>query len=109
MEFYSMSDKAIISELGERFRRLRLRKNISQEQLASRTLLSVSTIKLLEAGKAKLSTIIAVLRELEALGELELFIPKPEISPMQLSKSAGKARERASGERESAIDEDAEW
>jgi len=100
MDYYNASDGAILKELGERLRSLRLRKNIPQEELAERILLSVGTIKSLEAGKAKLATLVAVLRELGALDQLNQFIPPVTISPIKMAeantKSAGK-RERASG------------
>ena len=99
MEFYPLSDKAIAQELGERLRALRLRKNITQAQLAEATTLSLNTIKSLESGKGKLASLIAVLRELGALEQLDSFIPPPTISPMQLVRRQGKPRERATGER----------
>lgn len=110
MDFYTLSDKAIEETLGERFRALRLRKNITQQELADATLLSLNTIKALESGSGKLSTIIAVLRELGALDQLDSFIPEAKVSPMQLAKMQGKARERASGKR--SIDksgDESEW
>lgn len=99
MDFYTLSDKAIEEALGERFKALRLRKNITQQELADATLLSLNTIKALESGQGKLSTIIAVLRELGALDQLDSFIPEAKVSPMQLAKMQGKVRERASGKR----------
>ena len=99
MEFYSLSDKGIEEELGKRIRALRLRKNLTQKELAEATILSLNVIKSLEAGRGKLSSIIAVLRELGALDQLDSFIPEPSISPLQLAKMQGKQRERASGER----------
>ena len=97
MDIYSKSDKAILAEIGSRFRRLRLRRDLSQEQLAMYAQVSISTIKSLEAGAGKLSTIIAVLRELKALDQIENFIPEPSVSPVQLLERAGKERQRASG------------
>ncbi len=99
MDFYSLSDRGVEEELGNRFKALRLRKNITQKELAEATALSLNTIKSLESGRGKLSTLIAVLRELGALDHLDSFIPQPTISPLQLAKMQGKARERASGER----------
>ncbi len=96
MNYYVMTDGAIEQELGMRFRRLRLEKNITQEDLAKRTLLSLTVIKSLEKGRAKLSTIIAVLRELNALDNLDSFIPDPGISPIMLARMKGKERKRAS-------------
>lgn len=99
MDFYVLSDKAIATELGERFRALRLKKNITQSGLAALTMLSLNSIKALESGKGKLSTIISVLRALSALDDLNSFIPETSISPIQLAKMQGKVRERASGYR----------
>jgi len=99
MDFYSLTDKGIEAELGDRIKALRLRKNITQKVLAEATSLSLNAIKALESGRGKLSTIIAVLRELGALEQLDNFIPEPAISPLQLAKMQGKVRERASGER----------
>jgi transcriptional regulator with XRE-family HTH domain len=96
MDFYSLSDLAILEELGLRIRALRLRQNLSQEELASMCVLSLNTIKSLELGKGKLSSLIAVLRELEALDNLDNFIPDLKISPVQLAKRQGKTRLRAS-------------
>lgn len=99
MDFYSLSDKLIATELGERFRTLRLRHNITQQELAEASALSLNSIKALEAGRAKLTTIIAVLRELHALDELNNFIPEASLSPLQLARMKGKVRQRASGSR----------
>lgn len=108
MDFYALSDKAIEAELGQRIKTLRLQRDITQQQLAEATTLSLNTIKALEAGRGKLATLIAVLRELEALEQLDNFIPEPTISPLQLVRMQGKVRERASGTRRKPAD-DAEW
>ena len=99
MDFYSLSDKTIEKELGDRLKALRLRKNMTQKELANATTLSLNSIKALESGRSKISTLIAVLRELESLEQLDNFIPEISISPMQLAKNKGYVRQRASGER----------
>lgn len=99
MDFYSMTDKGIGAEVGGRLRALRLRRNQTQQQLAEACALSLNTIKALEAGKGKLSSLIAVLRELNALDGLDQFIPEVSISPLQLAKRQGKKRQRATGTR----------
>ena len=100
IDYYTASDRAILEELGERIRSLRLRRNITQVDLAERTLLAVGTIKSLEAGKGKLSTLLAVLRELGALDQLDQFIPPITISPLKIveasARATGAARMRAS-------------
>ena len=110
MDFYSLSDKAIEHELGNRIKTLRLRKNLTQKELSVATALSLNVIKSLESGHGKLSSLIAVLRELGALDHLDSFIPQPSISPLQLARRQGRERQRASGDRiKEASKGDAEW
>lgn len=108
MNFYVMTDAAIKKEIGRRFRELRLRKNITQEELADQTQTSVNRIKSLEAGKGKLETIIAVLRVLDALDDMEAFLPDPGISPLQIAKMQGRKRKRATG-KSGSESEGVEW
>lgn len=96
MEYYSMTDEAISKEMGGRIKVLRLRKNISQQQLALDTTISLNAIRALETGKAKLTTLIAVLRYLGQLDALDIFIPEAPVSPIQLAKLHSRIRQRAS-------------
>ncbi|MFC6632444.1 helix-turn-helix domain-containing protein [Microbulbifer taiwanensis] len=97
MSVSGKSDQQILQLLGERLRRHRLRRDITQEQLAERAGLSVSTIKGLESGRGRLDSLVAVLRELQQLDGLEAFLPDPGISPLQLAERQGRPRQRASG------------
>ena len=99
MDYYSMTDQGIANEIGSRVRSLRLRRNMTQEQLSEATALSLNVIKSLESGKAKLTSLIAVLRELGSLDDLDRFIPEITISPLQLARRRGRQRQRASGRR----------
>jgi transcriptional regulator with XRE-family HTH domain len=96
MDWHTMSDLAIQKEIGRRFKELRLRHNVTQEDLAEQTMVSVNRIKALENGKGKLETIIMVLRNFNALDELENLIPDPGISPLALAELQGRKRVRAS-------------
>ena len=110
MDFYSMTDKGIAAEPGCRIKSLRLRKNLTQQQVSEATALSLNAIKALESGKGKLLTLIAVLRELGALDALDNFIPEVPISPLQIARQHGKKRRRASGTRiKDTSRENAEW
>jgi putative transcriptional regulator len=99
MDYYSITDSAIEEEIGARLKALRLRRDITQQALADATGLSVTAIKGIESGGGRLSTIVAVLRELSALDQLDNFIPKITISPLQLARRKGKPVLRASGRR----------
>jgi len=91
----SMTNAVILQEIGNRIERLRLNKNLRQSDVCEVTGLSIDTIRALEKGKAKLDTVIAVLRTLEALDQLDSFIPPQEIDPIALAKMQGKMRQRA--------------
>ncbi len=97
MDYYSLSDSAIETEIGKRLKALRLRRNVTQQALADATGLSVTAIKGIEAGGGRLFTLITVLRELSALEQLEQFIPAALPSPLQLARHQGKKKQRASG------------
>jgi len=109
IDFYTLSDKGIKDELGNRIKSFRLGKNTTQKELAAATMLSLNAIKALESGRGKLSTLIAVLRELSALDHLNHFIPQVSISPMQLARAQGKVRARASGKRKHKPKNDSQW
>jgi len=94
-----MTDKGVGAEIGSRIRSLRLRCNLTQQQVADAAALSLNAIKSLESGKGKLLTLIAVLRELGGLDGMDGFIPEPPVSPLQLVRNQGKKRQRASGHR----------
>jgi len=110
MDIQSLSDQAIEKEIGQRIKALRLRKNISQQVLATAACTHRNVIGALENGKGStLSTLIAVLRELDALSELDAFIPEIKISPIEILKRQGKQRQRASGEKQEDQAEASEW
>ena len=107
MGIYALSDHAIAEQLGSKVRNLRLRRNISQEALAQATALSLNSIKALEKGKGKLSTLIAVMRELGALEQIDQLLPAPKISPLQLARQKkGRQRARPGPEPSAASDQD---
>ncbi|NDV83385.1 helix-turn-helix domain-containing protein [Bacteroides sp. 51] len=93
-----MSDPAILTLLGERLAALRLRKNISQEELALNSGVSISTISRIERGsKTTTDNLIKIMRTLDILENLDGLIPEQPISPIQMKKMQGGKRKRASG------------
>lgn len=95
----SMTDASIAKEMGRRVNALRLRKNITQREIAEATGLSLKAIHNAERGESKLITYIKILRALKSLDGLDNFLPEVTISPMQLLKMKGRVRKRASGSR----------
>lgn len=103
MDFYGMSDKGILAEIGARLKGKRLRQNLSQQELAERAGLSRNTVSDMEnGGSSTVHNLVRILRALEALDELDDFLPEPGISPVQMQRMKGKTRKRASGRRRKA-------
>jgi len=91
----TMTDAAILSEIGNRLEQLRLGKNLRQKDLSELTGLSVETIRAFEKGKGKLQSLVVLLRGLQALAELDGFIPPAELDPVAIAEMQGKKRQRA--------------
>lgn len=97
MDFKSMSGRAIQAELAGRVQRERLNQNLTQAELAGKAGISLRTLINLESGKdITLQSLIGVLRALEKLEHLDIFLPEPGPSPLQLARLKGKVRKRAS-------------
>jgi transcriptional regulator with XRE-family HTH domain len=96
VDYYGMTDAAVLKEIGRRLKRTRLDQNITQIVLAEESGLSRSTIVKAEHGEPiKTLHLIQILRALNKLDGLDSFIPDPGVSPIQLVKLKGKIRARA--------------
>jgi putative transcriptional regulator len=91
----SMSDLAILNELGRRLKQARLEQNITQQQIAEGMGVSRATYIRLEDGNGKLEVLVAALRVLGKLPALDAFLPDEPYSPIAALKSAGHIRQRA--------------
>ena len=101
MDFRTMSDKAILTELGERVSRQRLNRNVTQTDLAEKAGVARIVVQRLEGGRGcTLENLIRILRALELLDQLDAFLPEPGLSPLQLAKFRGRERLRAVGRRQ---------
>ncbi len=95
------SNSEIISELGARFRAYRLFSNLTQKEVAENAGVSIFTISQFEKGEARnigLGTLLALLRSIGFLGEVEKLLPPLPILPSQM-KNARKQKERVRHER----------
>ena len=90
-------------ELGEQLRAARLRRNLTQEELASRAGISRSAVRSLERGGSTVATLVRVLKALAWLKSLQ---PQVTISPLQMLRSS-KPRQRARSARPTASAEHA--
>ena len=97
IDIWSSNDE-ILEQLGQRVRALRLRANVSQQDLAQETSLSERTIRNIEKGKGiSLENFIRIVRFFSELDKLDTFFQLEEISPKELFDARGsKERKRAS-------------
>jgi putative transcriptional regulator len=96
MALENMSPVAIAEELGNRLRHARLNADLTQAEVASRAGLSRVTVLNAEKGKVQLENLVAILAALSMVSQLDMFLPVQDVSPIQLAKLKGKARQRAS-------------
>jgi transcriptional regulator with XRE-family HTH domain len=95
MNFYTMSNASIAAELGNRLEALRLEQNMTQQALADEIGITAKSYRQLVAGGGKLENMVAALRALNALEQLENFLPAAPPSPLEQLKLRGKQRQRA--------------
>lgn len=92
----SMSDKALIEQIGAFLKHHRLQQNKTQQEVAGEAGISRSTLSLLERGETvTLTTLIQVLRVLDQLHIMDSFQVKETISPLALAKLEKEKRKRA--------------
>ncbi|RYM32887.1 XRE family transcriptional regulator [Brumimicrobium glaciale] len=112
IDWFQMADAAIISKIGHFIKKTRLGLNKTQKQLAEDAGLNSWTISQIENGEAiNLTSLIQLLRSLNALHVFDAFEIEDEISPLAYAKLKRKERERASGNTNVVNEpkEDLEW
>lgn len=103
-----LTDDTILAELGTRLAKRRLELQLTQAALAEEAGVSKRTVERIEAGATtQVLTLIRILRVLELLEHLDVLVPEPGPSPIDLLKLKGKERQRASGRR--GEEEKGEW
>ncbi|MCE3253339.1 MAG: family transcriptional regulator [Cellvibrio sp.] len=95
MKFYTMTNAAVAAELGKRLEALRLARNVTQQALATEIGITAKSYRQLVAGGGKVENMIAALRALNALEQLDNFLPAAPPSPLEQLKQRGKQRQRA--------------
>ena len=95
-----LTDDAVLAELGERIAGRRVEMQLTQAAVAEQAGIAKRTLERMEAGQtSQLSTLVRVLRVLDAASGLDGLIPESGPRPMDLLKQKGKVRQRASGKR----------
>lgn len=95
MDFYTMTNASVAAELGNRLEAMRLAQNMTQQALADEIGITPKSYRQLVAGGGKLENMVAALRALNALEQLENFLPATPPSPLEQLKLRGKQRQRA--------------
>jgi len=100
---------ALAQEIGERLKQARLNRDFTQSEVASLAGVARKTVLNAEKGKAQLDIFIAIMIALDLTDHLDRFLPRQEISPVQLARLQGKKRQRASGQRRDRDEDQSEW
>ena len=96
----TLTDKAILEELGARLARLRIDTGMTQAELAEQAGISKRTLERVEAGHtAQMKTMIRILRVLDLIEGLDRLVPESGPRPMDVLKRRGKVRRRATSRR----------
>lgn len=109
-----LSDSEITKRISEKLKELRLKQNISRQDLSVSSQVSVSSIARMEEGEIK--SFESFLRILRTLGKMEVLLPlleEEEISPNEYFKMVQNAktrqRKRASRRNTDKRQEESEW
>lgn len=109
-----LSDAEILKRISARIKEIRLRQNISRQDMAASSGVSVSSIVRMEDGEIK--SFESFLRVLRTLGKIEVLMPllqEEEISPneyyKQVYSAKAKQRKRASRSTISSQQEEQAW
>ena len=95
MEVCFQTPEELLRTLGERIRKLRIGRMLDQKEVAARAGIALRTLRALETGKGSTTeTFLRVLKALDALGGLELLVPEPSISPLEIWRSRYRQRPR---------------
>ena len=97
IEWLSMSDKSIISIIGEYIKNQRLIQNKTQANVAKVAGINRWTMSKIENGEPiSLISLIQILRALDLLDVLNTFETQTQLSPLALAKLEKQKRQRAS-------------
>ncbi len=106
----SLSDSAIMANIGAYIKHHRLEQNKTQQELATAAGINRATLVLFEHGKGgSITMLIQLLRSLNLLHVLNVFEVKQEISPLLLAEIDMAKRMRASRQRKARKKPKSDW
>lgn len=93
----SLNEDAVMIELGRRIERLRIDRELTQNELAEQAGIGKRTLERLENGyQVQTSSLIRTLRCLGRLEALDTVVPEAGTRPIEMLKLQGKSRKRVS-------------
>lgn len=99
IDFSTTTSEQIEKVICQRLEQIRLARNLTQEQIAAESGISVRTVRNLEKGKGvSLNTFIRVLIALGIQQNFEILLPDPTVRPVERLKKGGAERKRASSQ-----------
>ena len=106
-----MTDDRILKQIGVFVKHHRMQQNKTQAVLAEDASISRSTLSLLERGETvTVATLIRVLRVLDQLQIMDVFVITQHQSPLALSKAEKKKRQRVALPKKKKTDnENIDW
>lgn len=95
MDWQIQTENQILERLAKRLKDYRIRKSFTQKDLAEKSGVSLASIQKIEQGKSvSFNLLLAVLRSLRLLNNLEALVPDVSISPIELLKEQGAKKQR---------------
>lgn len=92
-----LTDETILAEIGQRIAGRRIDLHLTQAAVAEQAGIAKRTLERIEAGhSSQLSSLIRVLRVIDAAAGLDGLVPETGPRPMEQLKQSKKTRQRAS-------------
>lgn len=113
-DIYTLTDTAIVTNIGRKLKAARLRQNITQQSLAEAANISLSTIKKIEKGEiCTFDALLRMLRTLGMLDTLQQLVEEEQMSPSEyynmVQASKTHQRKRAVGKLNNTRKEESPW
>lgn len=90
------NNRFILRELGQRIKEIRIKRSLTQQELAQNAGVSFSTIARIENGTSvNMENYMRILRNLNLLQNFDLLVPEQQIAPEEILEKKPR-RQRAS-------------
>ncbi len=113
-DLYLLSDGAILKQIGEKLKAIRLKQNITQQSLAVSSGVPLSTLRRIEnTGSGSVESLLRLMRELGMLEMLHSLTEQEQLSPQAYYElvhgAQKKVRKRAAGQINNTPKIESEW